>query len=240
MVKKKSQRAMLKSMGALMQQHQDLCDQTEDLPHILLVEAPAGGGKSTALTWLAEESSGLYIRAMASDTVVSFLSRLMMACGLPPNSTRGNSVMTMAVADHLQANDRTLIVDEADYLFSSNRLIETLRDIHDLSGTPVIIAGHTGISKRMANKPQLHSRVSTWLEFPPLDTEDLAILARKTCGVNVAEDLLQHLLRESHGNLRLARVALERIAAFAEAESLKRVTREDWGRRKFYLTHRAA
>lgn len=241
MVKKKTQLAMLNSMMELRKRHQELCEQPEDLPHILLVSAQAGSGKTTALTWLAEEVQAIYVRAMASDTVVSFLSRLMVACNLPPNTTRGNSVMTQAVSEHLYANDITLIVDEVDFLFGSARLIETLRDIHDLARVPVIMAGHIGLEKRMAGRPQLHSRVSVWMEFQPLNSEDLQLVARKAhSGLMLDDDLVKHVLTETRGNLRLSRVALERIAQFAEANSQRKVTREQWGKHKLFLTHRTA
>jgi len=241
MVKKRSQLAPLDNMMELKKRHQELSEQPEDLPHILLVSAPAGGGKTAALKWLADEVGAIYLRALAADTVVSFLSRCMIECNLPPNTTRGNTVMTQAVAEHLYANEITLIIDECDFLFASARLIETVRDIHDLSLTPVIIAGHTGIEKRMAGKPQLHSRVSVWLEFSPLDSEDLMLVARKAHnGLQMDDELAKLLLTESRGNLRLARVGLERIAQFAEANGQRKVTRDDWGRRKLFLTHRTA
>ncbi len=226
-----------KSVAALRVSHEELLERADGLPAVLLVSGASGAGKTTALRWLAQKTGAIYVRALATDSAVAFLSRLTNACGMAANSTRGNSVMTEMIGTYLQEQDKTLIVDEGDFLFSSQRLIESLRDIHDLSGQPVLIAGHTGIERRFANRPQLFRRISTWMQFHPCDLEDMQLLAKRLCKVSVDDDLLQHLQRECHGNPGLARVGLSQIEKKTLAAGKRRMNLDDWGRRKFYLTH---
>ena len=43
--------------------------------------------------------------------------------------------------NHLRLNPHIIVVDEIDYLVNSNRAIETLRDIHDMTSVPVVLIG---------------------------------------------------------------------------------------------------
>lgn len=234
----KKDMAMLKGVFALKAAYRELERSAPGVPRMGLVSGASGSGKTTAIDYLRKETSGVYCRAMATDTAVAFVSRLVKLCGQVPNSTRGNAPMVELVAEYLRDNELPLFVDEAEHLLSSGKLIETLRDIADLSNMPVIMIGHAGIEKRFVSRPQIHNRISQWVSFLPVDLEDATVLANQICDVRVEEDLLQLLHHEAHGCIRMIVVGLARIEAVAKTNGVKKVGLELWGtRRKFFLTH---
>jgi DNA transposition AAA+ family ATPase len=202
-------------------------------PGMGLVYGYTGVGKSTAVAWMLNQVNGLQTRAAACWTPTAMLGALMHELGAAPLSR------AMRMVDHivgeLRRTGRPVFVDEADYLLQDGRMLETLRDIHDLSGAPVILIGMEGIERRLVHRPQLAGRVSQWVEFRAAGRDDARILADKVCEVQIAEDLLERLWTASKGSMRLMVVGLSRIEAYARAQRLAAVDEERWGNRQLFL-----
>ena len=231
--------AMLKTVMALKTSYEELIDRDPGVPGMMLVSGEAGSGKTTGVRWLAEETNGVMIRAMSVDRQLTLLTRIMDAVGQSLVSHRGNGVLIEAIAESLRRSKRTLFVDECDHLFSTPKLLETLRDIHDISDMPVVMIGHSGIERKMVHRKQLYSRISHWCEFLPLDLEDTGVMARTLSTVRLDEELLEYLHQQCNGNARLMMVAMSRIEQFAKANSKRVVSRAEWGKRKLFLNPHA-
>jgi hypothetical protein len=116
-------------------------------------------------------------------------------------------------------------------------MLETLRDIHDLSEMPVVLVGMEGIERRLVHRQQLARRISQWVEFLPADLEDAGILAQTMCSVKIADDLLQALHPEAKGSMRLMAVGLARIQALGRANGWTSVDADQWGNRRLFLSN---
>lgn len=226
--------AITKNVAALQLAYEALASRDVGIPGMGLVHGYTGAGKTTAISWLLNKTRGVYARAAATWTPSAMLGRLMHELGAEPLA-RGGAAMVDHIVRALGAEQRPLFIDEADYLVRDLKMLETLRDIHDLSGQPVILIGMEGIERRLVHRQQLARRISQWVEFTPSDLEDARTIADTVCEVQIEQDLLATIHAEAKGSVGLMVVGLARIEAYAKANGLKAVDADRWGGRKLFL-----
>lgn len=225
--------APTKNVAALQLAFEALSTRDVGIPGMGLVHGYTGAGKTTAVTWLVNRTQGVYIRATSSWTPAAMLSKVMQELGAEPMHRR--SAMLEFIATQLMSLQRPLFVDEADYLLRNAAMLDSLRDIHDLAGTPVILVGMRGIERKLIHRPQLARRISHWVEFLPSDLEDARTLADTVCEAAIDDELLARVHSEAGGSIGLMSVGLSRVEALAKANGWKTVTALHWGPRKLFL-----
>jgi Cdc6-like AAA superfamily ATPase len=215
-----------------------LLNREPGMPGMGLIHGDTGLGKTTAVTWLITRNNGVYVRALSTTTPSSLLRTIARELDL---ESRPSNVETVEViVQRLAETGRPLFVDEADYLVTSAKLVETLRDIHDLATVPVVLIGMAGIQRKLRSRPQLTGRIAQWVEFQPASADDLRMLATQLVEVTIADDLLARLHEASRGSMRLAVVGMGHIEALAKAKNLTTVTLADWPRGKTFSLNDAA
>lgn len=229
----KNNLAITKSVAALQVAYEELASRSAGIPGMALVHGYTGAGKTTAITWLVNRTNGVYVRARRSWTPNAMLRKVMAELGA--EGFGSNSGMVDHIVSALMQSNRPLFVDEADYLLSDGAMIETLRDIHDESGAPVVLVGMEGIEKRLKARPQLERRISHWVEFLRSDLADARDIARATCEVQVDDELLHRLHQEAGGSVGLMVVGLARIEQLAKANGWAQIDAEQWGQRKLFI-----
>lgn len=213
-----------------------LLNRAHGMPGMGLCYGPSGLGKTTGIAWLATRQHGVFVRAMATSTPTSLLETICRELNI---AARGRVAQTVeAIVAKLAESGRPLFVDEADYVVEQRRLVDTLRDLHDLSSVPVILIGMAGIDRRISLSPQLSGRMAQWVEFKPCTAEDARLLARELCEVSVADDLLGELHTRAGGSVRNIVVGLSRIEQFARSRGASQMAKADWPRGgDFFLGH---
>ena len=230
----KNKMAIVKNVLNLRAAYDALAQRAHGVEGMGLVHGFTGAGKSTAIAWLKNKVDAIYVRATATWTPSAMLGALMLELGAQPLA-RGGAAMVEFIVKQLAERNRALFVDEADYLFSNLKMLETLRDIHDLSKSPVVMIGMEGIERRLVHRQQLARRITQWVEFLPSDAEDARVLANDVCEVDVADDLLGDLHGAAKGSMGLMVNGLAKIEAFAKPNGWKKIDRERWGNRQFFL-----
>jgi DNA transposition AAA+ family ATPase len=225
--------APTKNVAALQLAFEALASRDVGVPGMGLVYGYTGAGKTTAVTWLVNRTRGVYVRANSGWTPAAMLAKVMQELGAEPFHRR--AAMVDFIATTLTDQQRPLFVDECDYLLRNVAMLDSLRDLHDLSGTPVVLVGMQGIERRLVHRPQLSRRISHWVEFHPSDMDDAKTLAQTVCEVELDADLIARIHRESKGSIGLMSVGLSRVEAFAKANGLKAMTETIWGARKLFL-----
>lgn len=215
-----------------------LLNREPGMPGMGLIYGHTGLGKTTAVTWLITRNNGVYVRALSTTTPSSLLRTIARELDLEPR--RSNVETVEAIVQRLAETGRPLFVDEADYLVSSTRLVETLRDIHDLATVPVVLIGMAGIQRRLRSREQLTGRIAQWVEFAPASMDDLRLLATQLMEVSLADDLLARLHEASRGSMRLAVVGMGHIEALGKSKGLPTVALADWPRGKNFSLNDAA
>lgn len=203
------------------------------VPGIGLVHGFTGAGKTTAVAQLVVRHNGVHLRAMAAWTTSALLGAL---CGELNGVPRGrNAVMIDFILEKLAEEPRPLFIDEGDYLLKDVAMLETLRDIHDMSGVPLVIIGMDDIHKKITARRQFSRRITQWCEFNRLDAEDTATVARTVCEVEVKPKLLDKLRAATGGSVGLITVGLSRIEQYARSRELDSIDADQWGNRPFFM-----
>ena len=225
--------APTKNVGALQLAFEALSSRDHGVPGMGLVYGYTGAGKTTSIAWLVGRTGGVYVRANSGWTPTSMLAKIMTELGAAPMQRR--AAMLEYITEKLGQTERPLFVDEADYLLHDGSMLESLRDIHDLTGLPVVLIGMANIEKKLVHRPQLARRISHWVEFQRSDLADARILAETVCEVELDDELLATLHAEAKGSIGLMTVGLARIESLAKGSGWKKVTAGLWGNRALFL-----
>ena len=73
----------------------------------------------------------------------------------------------------LVENPRMIIVDEIDYLINNTRAIETIRDLHDETGIPILLVGMGAVDKKLSRYKHFFDRIVEIYRFIPFNFEDV-------------------------------------------------------------------
>jgi DNA transposition AAA+ family ATPase len=197
---------------------------------LLVLHGHAGYGKTTAAGYAANKLRGYRVECCSHWSRKALLAAILHEMGIPA----GHSIAAMfdQATEQLGKSGRPLIIDEADHLVR-NSCIELVRDLHDKSGSVVLLCGEEGLPKKLERWARVHSRVLEFVPAQPADLDDVAHLARLYCpGVQIGADWLKELHRQTGGNTRRVCVNLSR--ARFEAEHLPAITLAAWGDRGWY------
>ena len=197
---------------------------------LLVLHGHAGYGKTTAAGYVANKKRGYRVECCSHWTRKALLQGLLHEMGIPAGHNI-NDMFNQAV-EQLSKSGRPLIIDEADHLVR-NSTIELIRDIHDKSGTVVLLAGEEALPKKLERWGRVHSRVLEFIPAQPADLADVEHLARLYCpGIAINGAWLAELHKQTGGNTR--RVCVNLTRARHEAEHLQSITLESWGGRGWY------
>lgn len=231
----------VKNIGRLTGAAESLLARAPGMPGMGLVYGPTGYGKTTACTWLINQVHGVYVRAMklwSPKTMLEAISR-ELDLDLHGLTLAG---MLERIIQRLAETNRPLFIDEADYVVESKRLLDSLRDLHDMSAVPVILIGMHGIDRRIRSNPQFTGRLAQWVQFQGLDAEDASLLRDQLPDVAIADDLLNAVFTAASptqgggAEARRLVVGLSQIEGFAHQRGMDRVSLSDWPRgRDFFL-----
>ena len=163
----------------------------------------------------------------------TLLERLAQDLGLDKRQRKAD--MINFIVRELALTGKPLFIDEADYLADKTEVLETIRDIYDLSGVPIVLIGYEHLPQKIKRLPQLFGRISQHVQFQKADEEDISIMASELVEHTViAPDLLQELLDASKGNFRRITTGLASIEKFAKSNSLNTIDADQWAGRQFF------
>jgi DNA transposition AAA+ family ATPase len=229
----RNQIAKVKNISSLWQAGQALRSRSVGVPGIGLVWGATGYGKTTAAAWFANEVNAVYVRAFATWTPTAMLGAICRELSAQPMARC--STMIDFIVEQLTTRGRPLFVDEADYLVGNKKLLETLRDLHDMATTPLILIGMADFRRKVVHREQLAGRIAQWVNFRPADIADARTLTEAVCEVDVADDLLEELHCASRGSMRDMIVGLDRVERWAKRQGKAKVASKDWNHQPFTL-----
>jgi len=120
-----------------------------------------------------------------------------------------------------------IVVDEVQHaLRDSAAVLEVLRDITDLTeSVAVLVAGVENVQKKLERPQfkQIASRIFDRVEFAANSAEDTALACRELAEVELADDLVNEIHRQSAGLMRGIVNALSKVEAHAGRNKLARV-----------------
>lgn len=171
----------------------------------------SGYGKTSACIQAANRYRAAYIDVGPFIKAGDLLSDIVKELGEPkPKGTIANKV-AHAIEIMAADPDRPLIVDEAHNL-RNERMIDVMRELHEKSQAPVILVGEETLPGKLMVHERVHNRIIEWVPAQPCDLEDAEmILTACYPALNIAEDLIAALVKETGGNTRRIVFNLDRI-----------------------------
>ncbi len=230
----------VKNVARLAEAGNALIQRPPGMPGMGLIHAPTGFGKSTASTWFVVRCHGVFVRALQTSSPMSLLGSIRRELDIEPRGSCADTVGQIVVK--LAETRRPLFIDEANYVVENKRLINTLRDIHDLSTVPVILIGKPDMPRKIAADEQLAGRIAQRVEFFPLDMDDATLMAERLCEVKVERELIERIHDAAGGSVRLIVVGLGAVESWAKTRGpggggKKEVLSRDWPKdRDFFLS----
>jgi len=184
-------------------------------PGLAIVYGRAGRGKTECSREFAVRTGSLYIRVMEDWTPRAMLAALCFEI----NGSRPHTVERSKnfLFNMLEKEQRIILVDEADR-FKNAGMIEHFRDIHDMTGAPVILIGEQSLYAKVSAKRRLWSRITQTVEFGPISTEDIMLFGMKSAELKIAPDAAKALGKRSEGDFRLIWQDVRALESMARAE----------------------
>lgn len=166
-----------------------------------LVYGDPGLGKTQTAKRYAAHTNSVYFRLKEHTTLRSMLEGIVFELGQAP--LYRTSDLYNQVKKVLQETQRLLIIDEIDYVAVKRGGLETLRDLSDETGAPVLMIGMMDALRSIARFEHLHDRLRTHiLKFHPLAESDVKKIFDQLCEVPVDESTYSYVSEKSGGKLR--------------------------------------
>lgn len=163
---------------SLSQKIQQSCNFAFDTQDMILIVGGSGVGKTEALKQFARKTeAAIYIECDLTLSPKNILQEIAQQLNIDLEKIKNIFALNSAVLKELNNRDVLLIFDEAELL--SYKTLETIRRIHDKSGTAVVLAGMPKLRANLKGKKgdflQLFSRIGIVIdvgsEVPQADLE---------------------------------------------------------------------
>ncbi len=163
----------------------------DDMAKIAVVYGEPGLGKTFTICKWALTNKAVYIRAAHKMTTCWLLREIAEELGEKPfYSTQDNYNV---VIKNLKKQARTIFVDECDYLCAGDNIIEILRDIHDVTGSPIIFVGMENLNKKISRSAAIKDRLYQELKFEHFDIIELKEVLQSFTDVEFSETAIEYL-----------------------------------------------
>ncbi|MCP3941429.1 MAG: AAA family ATPase [Desulfobacteraceae bacterium] len=198
-------------------------DTVKGQPGLMVDWGYAGRGKTECAKKYAVDTPGaVYVRAYESWTPRAMLSKICFEMnGMQPS--RVDQAKRILI-EELDRPGKIILIDEADRLAITN--IEHLRDIHDETGTPIILIGEPSLYGRLTSKRRIWERVTRVVEHKPVQAEDVILFGVKACGLKIEPEAAFGLVKECKGSFRLLYHLMVELERKAKANKLTQVDLE--------------
>lgn len=180
----------------------------------------SGLGKSVGAAYASHPAvfNGIYVRCNSYETKKSLVEQICKEMGILP---KGNiPAIVNAIVEVLVISGRPLIVDEVDYIVES-RTLELLRDLHDISGAPLLLIGEEHLPGKMKRHERFDNRVLVWQPAVVCSSTDFDLLAKQyTPTITFDPALKKRILAESKGVTRRVVTNLDKIKRWCDVRGI--------------------
>lgn len=188
--------------------------------NMLAFGAP-GTGKTDVGQWYSTNQDVPYIRAHKITSKRSLLASIVGELKEAP-SFRSDDLFNQIV-ESLIERPRPIIVDEVDYLVKGGA-VEVLRDINDMTNTPIIMIGMEHVDKKLKRFRHLFDRFVSIVRFDLFANKEITDLAAEICNIPLSDCAIDFIEKSGHGKLRLTTTWFTRAEQLASRNKFDTVT----------------
>lgn len=173
---------------------------------LIVVDGVPGLGKTTSLNHWCVQNACVFLRAKSNWTSSWFLTELLRALQKePPRSIPQKFEMVIEALLERQSRATAMgkldaiVFDEADHFSNKKLIMETARDISDITEVPIIFVGMGHIRNNLNRFPQIASRVSRYVQYETNTLDDVSKLIDEICEVRVSPEMKKFVHQISRG-----------------------------------------
>ena len=184
-----------------------------------LVYGKWGLGKTRTLEWYYSNNLCFHVRAMAAwCRSVNMMIEDLLSCYRVEARGRFKQDIRELVKT-AKKHRHPLFIDEADRVVRKSILIETIRDVHDLTKIPVILIGQENIVSLLQRQDlgQVFSRITEIVEYKELSAQDIQRISKELCDLESDPKVASFIRNITLGDFRLVNALLikaEGLCAF--------------------------
>jgi len=224
--------APLRNVAMCLTALERVMERESHLPGMAAFYGPSGFGKSMSAAYAANSHRAYYVEAKSNWTRRFFLLSILREMGIDPAKTIPE--MVEQISEQLVLSRRPLIIDEMDHIVARN-MVDLVRDIYDGSAAPILLIGEEQLPAKLKRWERFDGRILEWAPAQPINFDDARHLRRLYVRqVEIADDLLQHILELARGSARRLCVNLDRVQAEALTMGVDKIDRSAWGDRPLY------
>lgn len=202
---------------------ENLINKPKNIPKMGLVYGEPGLGKSQTALWLACKYDGIYLRASNLMTGRWLLEEMVKELDEIPRFLTSDNFNI--VVKKLKQNPQIIFIDEIDYLMNNCKTIETLRDIHDETGCPIIFIGMGLAYRKLERYKHLYDRFSEILKFKTFGVNDLSQIIGQLSEVVFTPDSIEYIYSK-YNRFRQIVQLINQMETFAKDNNLTKITKE--------------
>jgi DNA transposition AAA+ family ATPase len=192
-----------------------------------LVFSEPGLGKSRTALYYAANNGAVMIRTKKLMSARWLLAEIVDELGGTP-AWKSRDLIDQAL-NLLSAKPRMIILDEIDYFVHDPDVIETMRDLADISHSAMIFIGMSKADKRLMRFPHLYSRFgNNIIKFEKLDLGDVTHMCDQLSDFRFEPDAIERIATETQGNTREIINMIHQAEITAKASKIKVIGRKDF------------
>lgn len=202
---------------------ENLINKPKNIPKMGLVYGEPGLGKSQTALWLACKYDAIYLRATNLMTGRWLLEEMVKELDEIPRFLTSDNFNI--VVKKLKQNPQVIFIDEIDYLMNNYKTIETLRDIHDETGCPIIFIGMGLAHRKLERYKHLYDRFSEILKFEIFGVNDLSQIFGQLSEIPFTHDAVEYI-HSKFNRFRQIVQLINQMETFAKDNNLAEITKE--------------
>ncbi len=202
---------------------ENLINKPKNLLKMGLVYGEPGLGKSQTALWLACKYDGIYLRASNLMTGRWLLEEMVKELDEIPRFLTSDNFNI--VVKKLKQSPQVIFIDEIDYLMNNYKTIETLRDIHDETGSSIIFIGMGLAHRKLERYKHLYDRFSEILKFEIFGVNDLSQIFGQLSEIPFTPDAVEYI-HSKFNRFRQIVQLINKMGTFAKDNNLTEITKE--------------
>ncbi len=202
---------------------ENLINKPKNIPKMGLVYGEPGLGKSQTALWLSCKYDGIYLRASNLMTGRWLLEEMTKELDEIPRFLTSDNFNI--VVKKLKKNPQIIFIDEIDYLMNNYKSIETLRDIHDETGSPIIFIGMGLAHRKLERYKHLYDRFSEILKFETFGVNDIGLIINQLSEITFTPETIEYILSK-YNRFRQIVQMINKMEIFSKDNNLTEINME--------------
>ena len=202
---------------------ENLINKPKNISKMVLVYGEPGLGKSQTALWLACKYDAIYLRATNLMTGRWLLEEMVKELDEIPRFLTSDNFNI--VVKKLKQKTQVIFIDEIDYLMNNYKTIETLRDIHDETGCPIIFIGMGLAHRKLERYKHLYDRFSEILKFETFGVDDLSQIIGKLSEITFTPDSIEYI-HTKYNRFRQIVQLINQMETFVKDNNLAEINME--------------